>query len=122
MNRQNENLQESKSDWQNCERGQLAQFVEGQDSIQRRQFLKRTAALGATLMGGATISTYLFKKASDLNRPEHIVIVDCKEAIENLDSYIAGNLEANWIREIDRHLGKCESCNNVYAARSAKLS
>ena len=79
MNRKDPNSQEQQqpnsSEWKYCKRGQLSEAIEERASIQRRQFLKRTAAMGGTLMGGAAISTFLYKQASELNRPEQVVFV-----------------------------------------------
>lgn len=126
MNRKDPNSQEQQqpnsSEWKYCKRGQLSEAIEERVSIQRRQFLKRTAAMSVTLMGGAAISTFLYKQASELNRPEQVVFVGCKEALENMDNYFEGKLASNWTNEIDRHLGNCESCKNAYGARSADLS
>ncbi len=89
----------------------------------RRQFMIKSAATVAVAGGGFVLLDYLSTDVGTIPNPEDLDReLSCREARENLDKYIANQLDESLTARIAEHLRICRSCETLRLTKLTQFS
>lgn len=110
--------------WEPCPQGALTSVVRTVAiHRKRRQFLRTASYAGALLVGLGL--TYGVIQSLLPSGPSGFAAVParvrCRDVLSQVDNYLAGRVSDDWKAAIERHLNRCESCEERVLALQDQL-
>ncbi len=109
--------------WDPCPPGMIKCIAAHSVDVKRRQFMILSAATVAIAGGGFVLHDYLSTDVGTIpNQLDLNLGLSCREARENLDKYIADQLDKSMTARISEHLRICRSCETLRLAKLTQFS
>jgi hypothetical protein len=111
---------QTENGWNPCPPGTIKCIAAQSVDAQRRWFMFRSAATVAVAGGGFVLLDYLSTDVGNIPNQEDLNQgLSCRKARENLDKYIADQLDESLALRLTEHLKICKSCETFRLAKLA---